>query len=126
MDDPQKRPQREYEKDDVTIPFDDSDAETTPVNRSPINIGSGKATKPSQSTSPTQKVKKQPSSSPDRISGMKIFYVKLHAGAIDFLEEQVRDWLAANPGIVVKKTNVTTGDVVAKKTEPNLIMTVWY
>lgn len=61
-----------------------------------------------------------------RITGMKIFFTKLQAGSMDFMEEQVKNWLANNPGIVIKCTNVISGPVVGKKTEPNIIITLWY
>jgi hypothetical protein len=62
----------------------------------------------------------------DRITGMKTFFTKLHAGALAFLEEQIARWLQDNPDIVIKRTNVVTGDVVGKKVEPNVIITVWF
>ena len=43
-----------------------------------------------------------------------------------FLDEQITRWLAENPGIQIKQTNTATGEVEAKKTEPNIIITVWY
>ena len=64
--------------------------------------------------------------STDRIVGMKTFFTKLHGGAIEFLEEQIARWLKANPDVIVKRTNVVTGDVVGKKVEPNIIITIWY
>ncbi|MEA3225397.1 MAG: hypothetical protein U9Q07_05560 [Planctomycetota bacterium] len=64
--------------------------------------------------------------SADRIVGMKTFFTKLHAGAITFLEEQIARWLKANPNVIVKRTNVVTGEVQGKKTEPNIIITIWY
>lgn len=64
--------------------------------------------------------------SSDRISGVKTFFTKLHPGAIDFLDEQICHWLKENPGISIKLTNVVTGEIQAKKTEPNIIITVWY
>jgi hypothetical protein len=83
------------------------------------------ATKPTASVlrtdKPTEKI-----ASADRIVGMKTFYTKLHAGAITFLEEQIARWLKENPDIVIKRTNVVTGDVVGKKIEPNIIITIWY
>jgi hypothetical protein len=63
---------------------------------------------------------------PDRITGMKTFFTKLHAGAIEFLEDQIARWLAENPGVKIKLTNVVIGEVQAKKTEANVIITVWY
>ena len=64
--------------------------------------------------------------SSDRITGAKTFFTKLHPGAIQFLDEQICAWLKANPGVVIKRTNVTTGEVQSKKTEPNILITVWY
>lgn len=62
----------------------------------------------------------------DRITGCKTFFTKLHPGAIDFLDDQINQWLKENPGVVIKLTNTTTGEVQGKKTEANILMTVWY
>lgn len=64
--------------------------------------------------------------SSDRISGVKTFFTKLHPGAIEFLDEQICNWLKENPGISIKRTNVVTGEIQSKKTEPNIVITVWY
>jgi hypothetical protein len=61
-----------------------------------------------------------------RIEGVKTFFTKLHPGAINFLDEQITKWLKENPGVSIKRTNVITGQIQAKKTEPNIIITVWY
>ncbi len=61
-----------------------------------------------------------------KITGVRTFFTKLHAGAINFLDEQVVEWLKKNPDIVVKRTNITTGPITGKKVEPNIIITVWY
>lgn len=63
---------------------------------------------------------------PERVTGCKTFFTKLHPGAIDFLDEQITQWLKDNPGVVIKMTNTTTGEVQGKKTEANILMTVWY
>jgi hypothetical protein len=67
-----------------------------------------------------------PAGNGDRITGCKTFFTKLHPGAIDFLDEQINQWLKDNPGVVIKLTNTTTGEVQGKKTEANILMTVWY
>ena len=67
-----------------------------------------------------------PAAPASRITGVKTFFTKLHPGAISFLDEQISRWLTENPSIVVKQTNVAVGEVEAKKTEPNIIITVWY
>jgi hypothetical protein len=61
-----------------------------------------------------------------RITGVKTFFTKLHPGAIEFLDEQITKWLKENPDIAIKLTNATIGEIQAKKTEPNIIITVWY
>ena len=61
-----------------------------------------------------------------RITGCKTFFTKLHAGVIEFLDEHITGWLKDNPTIVVKSTDVSVGDVAAKKTEPNILIVVWY
>lgn len=137
---------------DGPIPFDNIAPGESGVSHAPLDLGGGstvqtpkaavpKATapkalapkaaapkpvaKPSGSVPTGAEATRKPVAG-DRIVGMKTFFTKLHAGAIDFLEDQIARWLEANPGIVVKRTNVVTGDVVGKKTEPNIIITVWY
>lgn len=111
-----------------SIPFSDDDTDDTKVSHSPLNLGGGTAGV-SEAKSAAQPVKKRPAqktTSSERITGVKTFFTKLHPGAIDFLDEQIANWLKANPGIIIKRTNTMTGEVQGKKTEPNIIITVWY
>jgi hypothetical protein len=112
---------------DKPIPFDDGGVE---VSHSPLNLGgsaaSGASETESSASRPAVKDTIKRVSWPDRITGVKTFYTKLHPGAMEFLDEQVSNWLRDNPGVNVKWTNVVIGDVAAKKTEPNIIMSVWY
>jgi hypothetical protein len=106
------------------IPWDNANAG---VSHSPLNLGGSMPSAPTPVTSPTiKKVGARMVSSPDKITGMKTFFAKLHVGSMEFIDEQVSSWLKENPGVVVKQTNTTTGMVVSKVTEPNLIVTVWY
>ena len=105
------------------IPFDDDITSKADVSHSPLNLNITKK----QSGTPT--IKKEPTEklvSTDRITRVKTFFVKLHEGSIEFLDEQISRWLKDNPGVIIRKTNITTGMVVGKKTEPNIIITVWY
>jgi hypothetical protein len=106
------------------IPFDEDETGDTEVSHSPLNLGGAATEMPrvGRQTRPTGKL----TSTPERITGAKTFFTKLHPGAIEFLDEQITNWLRNNPGLVVRRTNVTTGEVQAKKTEPNIIITVWY
>lgn len=118
-----------------------------PVSRAPLNLGGTGAPPAPPTAAPTPASAATPAAAPkppvlgpkpvapraaapagngDRITGCKTFFTKLHPGAIDFLDEQINQWLKDNPGVVIKLTNTTTGEVQGKKTEANILMTVWY
>jgi hypothetical protein len=121
-----------------SIPFDNSDTGGKNVSHSPLNLGmpgAAGAPKTEAAGGPAPQggpafmpaAKKPEASAPGgRISGVRTFFTKLHAGAMEFLDEQITKWLKDNPGITVKYTNVTTGEIQGKKSEPNIIITVWY
>ena len=108
------------------IPFEDETSEAD-ISHSPLNLGGASAAEvpklevTAQPARPAEEV-----TSADRITGVKNFFTKLHPGAIDFLSEQITKWLNDNPDIVIKRTNMVTGNIQAKKVDPNLIITVWY
>ena len=134
----------------MTIPFDDSDPPPTapPVSRKPLTLGANGSPRPQGTPKPAsaqasaprpvqrpasaqagavaKKVAQTVNGASRRITGVKTFYTKLHPGALDFLDEQIADWLKANPTVAIKQTNVTVGEVQAKKTEPNLIVSLWF
>ena len=116
-----------------------------PVSRAPLNLGGPAAAAPAPAPTASVGGPAAPSAAPrpavarpvpprpvaavgtsDRITGCKTFFTKLHPGAIDFLDEQITQWLKDNPNVVIKMTNTTTGEVQGKKTESNILMTVWY
>ena len=113
------------------IPFD-NDTSSASVSHSPLNFGGGGTTKPLKIETPAQSVgltAKKPAekiNSAERITGVRTFFTKLHAGAIEFLDEVITKWLKDNPGISIKRINLVTGEIQGKKTEPNIIITVWY
>ena len=127
---------------DKPIPFDDAGTSEAGVSHSPLDLGGGTAKvpkidvpkpvapkpvapKPVALKPVAQKPVKQIASG-DRIAGVKTFFTKLHPGAMNFLDEQITKWLTENPHVTVKRTNVVTGKVQAKKTEHNIIISVWY
>lgn len=123
------------DKDLNPTPFENSGGPETEVSHAPLNLGGGDDSSfaptaksaPSAKPTPKRATKSQASVTPgDRITGVRIFFTKLHAGALDFLSEQITEWLKNNPNIAVKRTNITVGEIAAKKTEANLIITVWY
>ncbi len=132
MDDPNVNPNAPIPLDDdpdKPIPLDD-EPRPAGVSHAPLNLGGSTAKAPPPRIEIRKPVAAKPTakttSAPDRITGMKTFFTKLHPGAMQFLDEQVTSWLKQNPGVKIKRTNLTTGEVQAKKTEPNVIITVWY
>ncbi|MHC4396523.1 MAG: hypothetical protein ACYS1A_12790 [Planctomycetota bacterium] len=123
---PQKSDKPTSFDDEKPIPFED--AGDTGVSHAPLTLGGDSAvgTPKIEVPKPIAKKPTEKIVSSDRITGVKTFFTKLHAGSIDFLNGQIRDWLKQNPGVVIKRTNAVTGLVASKKTEPNLIITVWY
>jgi hypothetical protein len=110
------------------IPFDNSQGS---ISHSPLNLGgagpsSEEAESAPEPTSHLEKPAGEIVSWPDRITGVKNFFTKLHPGAIEFMDEQITAWLRDNPGVQIKRTNTISGDIVGKKTEPSIIVTIWY
>jgi hypothetical protein len=101
------------------IPFDNS------VSHAPLNLG-GSSSRPPQPVGPGTQKTGEKIASTERITGVRTFFAKLHEGAIEFLDEIITKWLKDNPGVSIKMTNVITGEIQGKKTEPNIIITVWY
>jgi hypothetical protein len=115
---------------DEPIPFDD-DTSGAGVSHSPLNLGGGDTAKAPKTEMPAQPptILKKPAEkivSAERVTGVRTFFTKLHPGAIDFLDEQITKWLKDNPGISIKQTSTMAGEIQGKKTEPNIIVTVWY
>jgi hypothetical protein len=116
------------------IPFDDDDTSGAGVSHSPLDLSGGGAPAPAAGAGPKIEMPAQPAikkpaekiTSAERITGVKTFFTKLHSGAMEFLDEQITKWLKDNPAINIKRTNTATGEVQGKKTEPNIIITIWY
>ena len=58
-------------------------------------------------------------------SHMKTFVTKMRLDAIDYLDEQVNEWLDSHPDYRVKFATTSVGEMRGKTTENALIMTVW-
>jgi hypothetical protein len=118
-----------FDNGDKPIPLGSAPAAGAPnVSRAPLNLGGGG--KPPVAQAPAQAAPPRPKVAAPapvrRITGVKTFFTKLHPGALEFIDEQINAWLKEHPEIWIKHTNITTGEVQAKKTEPNIIITVWY
>ena len=56
----------------------------------------------------------------------RTFHCKLSEAAVEFMNNQINDWLDHNDKIVIKFSNSTIGAFEGKHTDPNLIVTVFY
>ncbi len=102
------------------------------VSRAPLNLG-GTVSAPVAPAAPKPAVPRPVPPKPtagitpvDRITACKTFFTKMHPGAIHFLDEQIAKWLAENPHVVIKHTNVLQGEITEKKIEQNIVIVVWY
>jgi hypothetical protein len=124
------------EANEEPIPFDDdnsAEGESAGVSHSPLTLGPDpvkipetKADNPAVQPVGAAPAQQQNTPSFSRITGCKTFFTKLHPGAIEFLDGQITEWIKKNPDATIKSTNSTVGEVQAKKTEQNLIITIWY
>ncbi len=114
------------------ISFNVDDNNNAGVSHSPLDLGGGgtarapKIDRPAPPKTAVVEKTAEKTIPAERVTGVRTFFTKLHAGAINFLDEQITRWLKDNPEISIKRTNVITGEIQGKKTEPNIIVTVWY
>jgi hypothetical protein len=104
------------------IPIENGKEDQSNISHAPLNLDNSSIMEAVTDTG----VKGQEKSDPNRITHVKTFFTKLHAGSLEFLDVQISKWLRDNPGVVIKRTDTCVGEVVAKKTEQNLVITVWY
>lgn len=57
---------------------------------------------------------------------VRTFHTKLNDGAFAFLDNQINEWIDSNDDVEVKFCNTTIGVVEGKRSEPHVIMTIWY
>jgi len=57
---------------------------------------------------------------------VRTFHAKLNDGAFHFLDNQINEWIDSHPEVEVKFCNTTIGVVEAKKSEPHMIINIWY
>ena len=57
---------------------------------------------------------------------VRIFHSRLSENAMEYMEDNVNEWLDENPDVEIKFSNSTVGVVEGKKSESHIIVTVWY
>jgi len=56
---------------------------------------------------------------------VKSFHCKLANESLEFLDQQVNEWLDAHPQYEVKFVTTAVGEWIGKMKEPNLVVQVW-
>ncbi len=56
----------------------------------------------------------------------RIFHAKLNDGALQFVQDQINNWIDQNPEVDIKQLNTNVGVVEGKSSEPHLIITLFY
>jgi len=57
---------------------------------------------------------------------VRTFHTRLSDNAMAFLDSMINEWVDQDPDIEVKFSTITVGMVEGKKTEPHMIVMVWY
>ena len=57
---------------------------------------------------------------------LRTFHAKLADASLQYMEDQINEWLDGHPDVEVKFAETTVGVVEGKRAEPHLIITVWY
>ncbi len=108
------------------IPLDDDDIGGTRVEMSDsvVALSSDKLNKAS-AWDENRFTRKVDPTAPGAIR-CRLFHAKLSEGALEFLNNQVNEWLDQNDQITIKFANSTIGMFESKHTEPNLILAIFY
>jgi hypothetical protein len=103
----------------------------TPVPAAPrTDVGSPKIQAFEQRLGSTKSAEERWKRSPN-VTGkgavhVKTFHCKLNNESIEFMDQQVNEWLDAHPQFEVKMTSSSVGEWQGKQgREPNLILHVW-
>ncbi|MCH8241162.1 MAG: hypothetical protein IH897_00970 [Planctomycetes bacterium] len=108
------------------IPLDDDDigGPRVEMSDSVVALSSDKPNKAS-AWDDSRFTRKLDPSAPGAIR-CRLFHAKLSEGALEFLNNQVNEWLDQNDQITIKFVNSTIGMFESKHTEPNLILAIFY
>ena len=111
----------------VPAPEEKADSIKLETNGENINEATQIRTFGSDSTRERKEEYKRPLNTTGKgATRVRTFHTRLSNNAMAFLDEQVNEWVDENPDIEVKFSTSTVGMVESKKTEPHLIINVWY
>jgi hypothetical protein len=125
---------RDLEDADNTPPFDTA----IPTTPAPAHPNAPASTQPAADAAKIrmfdqklgsghhkEKWQRQPNLTGTGAIHVKSFHCKLTGDSLDFLDQQINEWLDAHPDYEVKMVTTSVGDWTGKLKEPNLIVNVW-
>ena len=124
-----KKPIVEIEDDDE-LSLDD----TLPLDLGDDSVAVGSATGSSKIKTFEQKLRslrhedtwsRTPNSTGTGAIHVKSFHCKLTGDSLEFLDQQINEWLDAHPQYEVKFVTSSIGTWTGKHKEPNMIVNVW-
>lgn len=107
---------------------------TTPAPAAPGAIAAGPAEVPPKIRAFEQRIAgkhedkgwaRTPNVSGNGAIHVRSFHCKLNGESLEFLDQQINEWLDAHPQYEVKFVTTGVGEWVGKVKEPNLIVQVW-
>lgn len=124
--------EREHDGDDASdeslapIEFDDDGGSSDlDMSESRVQVSSKAQLSDQQSWDDSKYTRPIDPKSPGAVR-CRTFHSKLSQGAIDFMDNQINEWLDKNTKIEIKFVNSTIGVFEGKHAEPNIIMTLFY
>lgn len=72
------------------------------------------------------KLKRKISGATEAATRIRTFHSKLTPAALAHMDDQINEWIDANPDVYIKSVNTTVGPFEAKHVEHHLIVTVFY
>ncbi len=108
---------------DDTLPIDMSDSIPTPVSSSGSKIRTFE--QKLRSIRHEDNWNRTPNANGTGAIHVKSFHCKLTGDSLEFLDQQINEWLDAHPQYEVKFVTATNGIWSGKTKEPSLILNVW-
>jgi len=115
--------------DFAPIAFDDDDDEPAPRTKTEAASkihGATKATLGVSGVWNDARFQRQLDPQSPGATRCRTFHSKLSAAAIEFMNNQINDWLDGNPDLFIKHATSCIGPFEGKHTEQNLIITIFY
>lgn len=112
--------------DMAPIEFDDSDDDAGTTDMSSTRIHTATGAEREGGAKDDSEYSRPLNPNGTGASRCRMFHCRISQGAVDFMVNQMNEWLDENEDVTIKFSTTTIGLFEGKHTEPNLITTVFY